>query len=240
MLKHWDSADHFDTSKLKVLLVEDQKPLAENIFEFLGDEKYSLDFAADGLTAQHLLATSHYDVIILDIMLPGLNGLALCRIIRRNLGKNTPIILISAKTSIEDKEEGFNSGADDYLVKPFNLYELEMRVRALCRRNFSKDDSFIAEDLRYSPGMLTLATESGQSIVLTGYNATIFETLIRSYPVYASFELLSEQLWGHSDGASHTIRTHVYTLRKALKSELGRSMILTVHGRGYRLSPQLV
>nr|WP_253938363.1 response regulator transcription factor [Hahella sp. HN01] len=238
-MSDWKMADRTITDKLRVLIVEDHRSLAENLFEFLGEERYSLDFAADGLTALHLLATQHYDVIVLDVMLPGVNGFTLCRRIRTDLGKKTPIILVTARDSIEDKTEGFNSGADDYLVKPFNMRELELRIQALCRRRQLADDDLSAGDIRYSPGSLTVMTGQGERLALSGYSATIFEALIQAYPNFVAYETLSQRLWGNADGDPHTIRTHVYVLRKTLKTTLNRSMIRTLHGRGYRLEPEL-
>lgn len=226
-------------SRLKLLIVEDHKSLAENLFEYLGEEQYELDFAADGLTASHLVATHSYDLIILDVMLPGIDGFTLCRRIREDLGSSVPILLLTARDSIEDKTIGFSAGADDYLVKPFQMRELELRIHALCRRQRKEADKLVAGDVSYDPGSLVVQLGNQTSVALSGYNATIFETLIRQYPRFVSYETLSQQLWGHPDGSPHTIRTHVYALRKTLKSGLGRAMIKTLHSRGYLLAPTL-
>lgn len=226
-------------TRLKLLIVEDQKSLAENLFEYLGEDQYELDFAADGLTAAHLVATNSYDLIILDVMLPGIDGFTLCSRIREDLRSTVPILLLTARDSIEDKTVGFSAGADDYLVKPFQMRELELRIHALCRRRQKETDQLVAGDITYNPGTLTVQNGSLSTVTLSGYNATIFETLIRHYPRFVSYQTLSQQLWGHADGAPHTIRTHVYALRKTLKSGLGRAMIKTLHGRGYLLDPEL-
>ena len=128
------SFSSIDSRRLGILIVEDQKDLAENLFEFLGDDRYTLDYAADGLTALHLLATQTYDVIVLDLMLPGVDGFEICRRIRQDLQCQKPVILMTALSSLADKEKGFNCGADDYLVKPFELKELQLRIDALHRR----------------------------------------------------------------------------------------------------------
>ena len=131
-----------NTSVLNILIVEDQVALAENLFEFFEDSHFALDFAADGLTALHLLATNEYDVIVLDIMLPGLSGYEICRRVRQDLKKNTPIIMVTAKGTLPDKEEGFGVGADDYLVKPFEPRQFLDEVdRALL---YDKENVFIS------------------------------------------------------------------------------------------------
>src|SRR5699024_10579825 len=120
--------------KIRVLIVEDNTALAENLFEFLGDDQYVLDFATDGLTALHLAATNSYDVIVLDVMLPGVSCFNICKRIRDDLHCSSPIIFMTARDQIDDKINGFETGGDDYLVKPFNLRELALRIDALHRR----------------------------------------------------------------------------------------------------------
>ncbi len=223
-------------SKLRLLIVEDQIDLAENLFEFLGEARYNLDFSPDGLTALHLLATQSYDVIVLDLMLPGVNGLEICRRIRSDLKCDTPVILTTALGSLADKEKGFSCGADDYLVKPFELRELQLRIEVLYRRHALKSSNLQAGSLSFDPGTLT-ARLRGKQVELAGTPARIFELLIRAYPNFLSHGALHEAIWGadcrETDG--HSLRTHIYTLRKTLQTAFGVSLIKTVHGRGYRL-----
>lgn len=222
---------------LRLLIVEDQVDLAENLFEFLGEERYSLDFASDGLTALHLLATHSYDVIVLDLMLPGINGFDLCERIRKDLKCQTPLLLMTALSALNDKEKGFNCGADDYLVKPFELRELQLRIEALHRRNAPQSPALQAGEIHFDPGTLEVRLR-GQKTLLSGTPARLFELLMRAYPNFLSHEALSEALWGgarHGDAEGNSLRTHIYTLRKALQSSLGYGLIKTVHGRGYRL-----
>lgn len=224
--------------RLRLLIVEDQVELAENLFEFLGEDHYRLDFAADGLTALHLLAAQIYDVIILDVMLPGVNGFDICRRIRRDLQCQTPIILMTALSALPDKEQGFDCGADDYLVKPFELRELQLRIEALYRRHAPGTSGLQAGSLRFDPGTLTVEL-LGRSTELTGTPARLFELLIRAYPNFLSHEALCDAIWGgaHSEPEGNSLRTHVYALRKALENAFGDNLIKTVHGRGYRLIP---
>lgn len=222
---------------LRLLIVEDHKGLAENLFEFFGDaQRYTLDFAPDGLTALHLVATRHYDVIILDVMLPGVSGFTICRRLRRELGCWTPVIMVTAKDQLDDKEAGFEAGADDYLVKPFNLKELKLRVEALARRGGARASGELAVDgIRYDPGTLTLSVHGKGSLELSGISARMFECLIRAYPHFLSYEELTDAVWGERDVDRNTVRTHAYALRKLLQQRFGIALIKTLHGRGYRL-----
>ena len=221
---------------MRLLIVEDQVDLAENLFEFLGEDRYELDFAADGLTALHLLATNAYDVIVLDLMLPGVSGFQICKRVREDLECDTPIIMVTARSALQDKEQGFANGADDYLVKPFELRELQLRVDALHRRRRPARSGLTAGSIHFYPG--TLKAELGSaSTELRGTPARIFEQLVRAYPDFLSHEALNAGIWGDNVGDvdAHTLRTHIYSLRKTLQAELGHPLIKTVHGRGYRL-----
>ncbi|RMJ06107.1 Response regulator ArlR [Marinobacter litoralis] len=228
-------------ARLRLLIVEDQVDLAENLFEFLGEDRYVLDFAADGLTALHLLATQSYDVIVLDLMLPGVNGYEICRRIREDLQCQTPVILMTALGALNDKEKGFECGADDYLVKPFELRELQLRIDALNRRYSPQRSVLMAGDIRFDPGTLEVEL-NGIKVTLSGTPARIFELLMRAYPNFSSHEALSEAVWGshQKEAEVNSLRTHIYTLRKALQAGLGHGLVKTIHGRGYCLSSPLL
>lgn len=223
--------------KTRVLIVEDNAALMANISEFLENGPYILDFAYDGLVALHLVATNTYDVIVMDVMLPGISGFSLCQKIRNDLHCATPVLLMTAKDHIDDKVTGFAQGADDYLVKPFNLKELAVRVDALHRRSTSGTLLLRAGSIEFEPGTLRIRLHGGDYHQLSGMPADIVEALIRAYPNFISYENLSQSLWGDKEVESHTLRTHIYTLRKLLQEKLGANLIKTLHGRGYRLSP---
>lgn len=223
--------------KIRVLVVEDNAALMANISEFLEDGPYILDFASDGRVALHLVTTNVYDVIVMDVMLPGMSGFLLCQKIRNELHCPTPIILMTAKDHIDDKVTGFSQGADDYLVKPFNLKELAVRIEALHRRGTAGVSLLRAGSLEFEPGTLCVRLGGGQAVQLSGMAAHITEALVRAYPNFISYEQLSHQLWGDKEVEPHTLRTHIYTLRKLLQEKLGANLIRTLHGRGYRLSP---
>ncbi len=220
--------------RLRILIVEDHKDLAENLFEYFGDETYQLDYAADGLTALHLLAVNTYDLVILDVMLPGVDGITICQRIRNDLNSNVPVLILTAKDSLADKEKGFNVGADDYLVKPFHLRELELRMQALCRRLQLNTGILKADGFVYDPDTLTVTGECGK-VELSGYGASIFEALMRQYPKYVDHATLAEMVWGNDSVDVNTLRTHVYSLRKTLGQKFKEDIIKTLHGRGYCL-----
>ena len=221
---------------IRLLIVEDNADLSANLAEFFDSEAYILDFAHDGLVALHLLATNTYDVIVLDVMLPGVSGFSLCQRIRQDLGSSTPIIMMTAKDQIEDKAEAFEEGADDYLVKPFHLRELALRIQALHRRHTMPSRVLVAGVLQYAPDTLSCHV-GGKSITLTGRSADILHLLVQAYPKMVSYDQLSQLLWAEKEVEAQTLRTHVYLLRKQLQDAFGSAMIKTIHGRGYRLDP---
>lgn len=225
--------------RIRLLIVEDHVALAQNLFEFFGEQRYVLDFASDGLTALHLVATNHYDVIILDVMLPGLSGFEVCRRLRQDMQCATPVILMTAKDQLADKEQGFALGADDYLVKPFNLRELQLRVEAMQRRQPGQAKTLLlqAPGVSFDPGNLCIQTDNGVTLELSGTAAKIFSTLIQAYPNFVSYEQLRDNVWGEREADMNTLRTHVYALRKQLQDVFEIPMIKTLHGRGYRLTP---
>lgn len=224
-----------NSGKIRLLIVEDNVSLAENLFEYFDDAQYAPDFASDGLTALHLLATNQYDVIVLDVMLPGINGFEISQRVRRDLRCNTPIILITAKDHIDDKTQGFNAGVDDYLVKPFDLKELNLRVQALARRNTVADPLLHFGSISFDPDTYTVYQGQQPVGTLTGYSAKIFEVLLRAYPRPVTHEQLVDNVWDGRTTEHHTVRTHVYALRKHLTEFTQQPLVKTLHGRGYIL-----
>ena len=222
---------------IRMLIVEDRASLATNLLEFFSDTRYVLDFASDGLTALHLIATNQYDVIVLDIMLPGLSGFDLCRRMREDLQCATPVIMMTSKDQLQDKEQGFNVGADDYLVKPFNLRELQLRVDALYRRKkgYSTTADISIPGILFNPGTFIVSTADGRKLELSGTAARIFEELIKAYPNFLSYAEIQNRVWGEKEVDMNTLRTHVYSLRRLLQDTFSYPMIKTMHGRGYRL-----
>lgn len=221
---------------LRVLFVEDNQMLCENLAEFFTEPDYKSDFAQDGLVALQLLGKHNYDIIVLDVNLPGVQGTLLCQHLREQLKITTPVIFLTAMDSLDDKLLGFKSGGDDYLTKPFDLRELAVRMEAIARRMSARDDNTLVRGpITYFPGRL-LVEHAGKSCQLAGLGAHIFELFMRRHPNYVSFQDLAEQVWQNEEVDDNTIRTQIYILRKLLDKHLGPGLIKTVHGLGYRLA----
>jgi DNA-binding response OmpR family regulator len=219
---------------LKVLIVEDQHDIAANIWDFLERRGYVVDHAADGVTGLMHAMRNHFDVIVLDLGLPRLDGLDLCRRMRES-GRGTPVLMLTARDTLDDKLKGFAEGADDYMVKPFELKELEARIRALHRRGQppSKPD-LVLGPLRLDVDAM-LACRENQRIALTRAQALILELLLRRSPAVVSQQALMEQVWGDQGGDAAALHTHMYSLRVLIDKPFASHMLQTVHGIGYRL-----
>ena len=203
------------------------------------DRRYILDFASDGLTALNLIANNVYDVVALDLNLPGVSGFEICRRLRLDLKSTTPVIMMTASGDLESKVEGFEYGADDYIVKPFQLKELQLRINALHKRSSMLSTSIIKiESLTFNQGTLEVSIDGFEPLELSGMGAKIFQVIISDYPNHILYDELRRKLWGDRELDIHVLRTHVYLLRKVLKDTFGQELIKTVHGRGYKLSIQ--
>ena len=222
---------------LRILIVEDNIALAQNLDDYLNTQNYSLDFASDGLTALNLIANNTYDVIALDIDLPGVDGFEICNRLRSDLQSNTPVIMMTASGEIESKIIAFQFGADDYIVKPFQLRELQLRIDALYKRSNRSNSMLIKiENLTFNQGTLEVNLGGSQTIELSGMGAKIFQVMVNDYPNYIPYDELRNKLWGDRELDVNVLRTHVYSLRKTLKEGLGKELIKTVHSRGYKLN----
>lgn len=222
--------------KLHLLIVEDNQALALNLSEYLNPNQYESDFARDGLTALHLLATNHYDVIVLDVMLPGVSGFEIARRVRQDLLLSTPILLMTAKSQIEDKVEGFENGADDYLVKPFHLKELVLRIHSLYERGQLKNKLLHVGRLQFDLNTLRVSYAGQPSLLLTATHARILEMLMRAMPAYVPYQRMAEELFPDKVLGIKSLRTHVYSLRKVLMTQYNISMIQTLPNSGYVMS----
>ena len=221
-------------SKLHLLLVEDHRELAETTGAYLEACGHEVDYAADGLVALHLAVTESYDVMVLDILLPGVDGLAVCRRLREDAKVTMPIIMLTARDELADKLSGFAAGADDYLVKPFDMPELAARIEALARR---------AKGLhaRYEIGELALDADTlevrrrGRLISLSRTAFEVLRVLMREHPKVVSRLELEREVWQDEPPESDALRSHLYNLRQALDRPFDRPLIATMPGRGYRL-----
>jgi len=226
-----------DPRQSNVLLIEDHRDIAEMIVEFLEQKGFAVDYAADGVTGLHLAVTNPYDVIVLDVMLPGLDGLAVCRKLRDEARNDTPLLMLTARDTLDDKITGLGAGADDYLVKPFEIRELEARIRTLLRRHRGAT----ARET-YTVGDLTLDTatfkvmRAGRSLTLTPIGLKLLTTLMRASPRVVSRQQLEREVWGDLLPDSDTLRSHLYTLRKIIDKPFDRPLLHTIAGAGYRLA----
>lgn len=222
---------------MHILLVEDHRDIAENIFEYLEARGHTLDYAADGSAGLHLALSENFDVIVLDVMLPGMDGLSLCRRIREQSGRNVPILMLTARDELEDKLEGFEAGADDYLVKPFSLQELEARLIALDRRTRQQGQSAVlsVDDLSFNTQTYQ-ATRANQPLHLSATTRKLLALLMRNTHRVVKREEIERELWGDEPPEGEVLRAHVYALRNVIDKPFERKLLHTMHGEGYRLA----
>ncbi len=221
-------------SNLSVLLVEDHRTLAETIGAYIEACGHEVDYAADGLVALHLAVTQRYDVIVLDLMLPGVDGMTVCKRLRNDAKITTPIIMLTARDELGDKLSGFEAGADDYLVKPFDMPELAARIEALARRSKGIKARYEIAELSLDAETLEVRRQ-GQLIALTGTTFEILRVLMREHPKVVSRRALEDELWGDEPPESDALRSHLYKLRQALDRPFETPVVATIPGRGYRL-----
>ena len=222
---------------MHILLVEDNRDLAANVGEFLESRGHVVDYAADGLTGLHLAATSRYDVLVLDLGLPGIDGLALCKRLREDARSSVPVLMLTAKDTERDKLIGFEVGTDDYLVKPFSLAELHARLKALARRAGSRAEILQVADLSFDVRAL-IVRRGGQRLDLTPAALKLLETLMRASPGVLSRQDAERAIWGEDPPDSDAaLRGHIHALRQAVDQGFEPKLLHTVHGVGYRLAP---
>lgn len=219
----------------RVLVVEDNSKLAANIVDYLESCGHLPDAAGDGLTGLHLAVTNPYDVIVLDVGLPGIDGISLCQRLRE-AKIATPVIMLTAKGELEDRLSGLDSGAEDYLVKPIALAELEARIRAQHRRSQGglKQSRLKVADLELDEDSHEVF-RSGKKISLTRMDFQILKVLMRESPKTVTLSQLEAEVWDGTLPTSDSLRTHIYRLRRVVDRASEPSMIQTVHGVGYRL-----
>lgn len=201
---------------MKILLVEDEKRMAQALCQILRLEKYEVDHCADGRSGLDAIETDVYDIIILDVMLPKMNGFTVAEQARRN-GIRTPILMLTAKSELDDKVTGLDSGADDYLTKPFQTKELLARLRALGRRKINTSDGTLTfGDIALDTGSATLnCTENGQNVRLSEKEFKILEYLISNQGQILTREQLAVKIWGYeSDSEYNNVEVYMTFTRK--------------------------
>jgi DNA-binding response OmpR family regulator len=221
---------------MKVLIIEDDADIATNLYDYLESGGYEVDAASNGVMGLHLAVTQHWDAILLDLSLPGMDGLTLCRKLREEARRDTPVLMLTAKDTLDDKLQGFIQGADDYLVKPFSLKEVGARLAALIKRYKGQvtQATLSCADVRFD--LTTLSVErGGRRIKLPPKCLHLLRILMQSpNRVFGRTELETE-IWGERLPDSDTLRAHVHTLRRALTANGEEDLIETLHGLGYRL-----
>ncbi|MBX2859306.1 MAG: response regulator transcription factor [Cellvibrionaceae bacterium] len=220
---------------LSILLIEDHSDIAKNIAHYMSERGHSMDFANNGQQGLALALANYYDLVILDIMLPKLDGWQVCKLIREKAERQLPILMLTARDTLDDKVQGFQFGADDYLTKPFSLIELEMRCLALGRRRAFSTEKVV------TLGALTIdrnakrVKRDGQLIQLPKIPYTILQVIVESYPRVVSRSELYQRIWGDELTESDALRSHIYQLRQALDKPFDFAMLKTVHGVGFTL-----
>lgn len=222
---------------MRVLIIEDNRDLASNMFDFLEAKGHVVDAAGDGISGMHLALVNQYDAIVLDLMLPGMDGITLCRKLREEGGKDTPVLMITARDSLDDKIAGLEAGADDYLVKPAELREVELRLRVLFRRggdHTQKQKKMTVDDLSMDP--FTCSVKRGnKNIDLPPIPYKILEILMARSPQVVNREDIEHVVWGEGRPDSDSLRAHVHLLRELIDKPFERKLLRTMRGFGYQL-----
>jgi DNA-binding response OmpR family regulator len=221
---------------VRILIIEDDHTIATNLYDYLSARGHCVDAAPDGLTGARLAMSHPFDAIVLDLGLPGLDGIRLCEKLRVEAHLETPVLMLTARDTLQDKLKGFESGADDYLVKPFALKELEARLHALHNRSRGRvsQKPLVAGDLTFDPRTLQIRF-AGRDVKLPPKCIRLLEVMLPSPGRVFSRSELESAVWGDTQETSDTLRTHMRVLRRALVEAGGRDPIETVHGLGYRL-----
>ena len=221
---------------MRILIIEDDRAIATNVYDFLSSRGHAVDAAADGVTGLHLAVTQPFDAIVLDIGLPGMDGMRLCQKLRGEAHIDTPVLMLTARDTLQDKLKGFEQGADDYLVKPFALKELEARLTALHKRSSGRvtDKVLAAGDLTLDPRSLIVRVK-GNDVKLPPKCIRLLELMISQPGRVFSRADLERAVWGDVQETSDTLRSHMHILRRALVDAGGYDPVETVHGLGYRL-----
>lgn len=223
---------------MHILIIEDKRDIAGNIADYLEPLGHVLDFATDGPGGLQLAGTRDFDAIVLDLGLPGFDGLTLCRRLREELRLDTPVLMLTARDQLDDKLAGFQAGTDDYLVKPFSVKELEVRLLALTKRSQGHHSNVLrVGDLEYDTDTLR-AQRAGTELELNPAQRKLLEFLMRNSHRVLTRAELERHLWGDALPDTDVLRTHIYALRNLIDRDFHPKLLHTVHGTGYRLHEQ--
>lgn len=221
----------------RLLLIEDNPELVANLYDFFEPLGYVLDDARDGITGLRMACENDYDAVLLDLMLPRLDGMSLCRRLREEFQIPVPVLMLTARDPVTDRIEGLTLGADDYMVKPFSLQELHARIQALVRRAQGRH---VQGRLRWADlevdCRIPQATRAGTAINLTPTTHKLLLALMRAAPTAVKKPSLEYLIWGDDPPESGALRTHMHDLRQQVDKNFTPALIETVHGIGWRLS----
>lgn len=222
--------------EMRLLVVEDHQPLVANLFSYFEPKGAELDAAPDGVVGLHLAVTQTYDVILLDWMLPRMEGPVMLQLMREQ-GIHTPVLMLTARDQLPDKLVGFRSGADDYLTKPFDLPELEVRIDALLTRarGRGKPKELVISDLRFDLATLEVK-RGGRLLHLFPASRKLLEVLMMASPAAVSRQQLEYALWAGDPPDRDMLRSHIYDLRRSVDGESAVKLIQTIPRVGYRIA----
>jgi len=220
-----------------ILLVEDNRNISEMVGEYLERRHFGVDYASDGAEGFRLATENSYDVIVLDLMLPRMDGLEVCRRLRSEAKVATPVLMLTARDTLDDKVRGLEAGGDDYLVKPFAIQELEARIRALIRRDRRQVSSEVLKvgDLILDTATLRV-TRGGRDLTVSPIGLKLLAILMRESPRVVSRRDIEREIWGDALPDSDTLRSHLYNLRKVVDKPFEKQLLHTIHSAGYRLA----
>lgn len=221
---------------MKILVIEDNKDILVNIVDYLSINNHDVDCVQNGLVGFRLATENLYDLIVLDIMLPGMDGLDICAALQAEPRKTPPIIMLTARDSVDDRIKGLKAGADDYLIKPFSLAELLARIEAVVRRSSGSTQHLLqVDDLIYNLDSYEV-TREGVSLKLTPQALKILEVLMKESPNVVRREVLERQVWGDEVPDNDILRSHIHQLRQIIDKPFAKSLIHTVPKLGYKIT----
>lgn len=221
---------------MRILVIEDNRDILANVLDYLQLKGYSVDCAQDGLSGLHLATSAPYDLIVLDLMLPGIDGYQVCQRLRDEARSAVPILMLTARDALEDRLRGLRAGADDYLIKPFALSELVARIEAILRRSQGGRQRLLqVADLVYDLDTLDI-TRAGQALKLNPLAMKLLAILMQKSPAVVRREVLEEALWGDDSPDSDSLRSHIHQLRQIVDKPFATPLLHTRHGIGYRLA----
>lgn len=222
---------------MRLLIIEDNRSIAANLTDFLTARGHVVDLAGDGIGGLHLALVNDYDAILLDLLLPGMDGLTLCRKLQDEPGRHPPVLILTARDSLDDKILGLEAGADDYMVKPYALREVEARLRTITRRSQPQGHTrkLRVADLTYDMEIYRV-TRGDRAIDLPPISLKLLELLMRASPKVVSREEMESAVWGDQPPDSDALKAHLHVMRNAIDKSFERPLLRTVRGVGYQLA----